>query len=168
MDLSGSWKYAQIISRSRLANNKTVHHVSEFGDGIELLGAVGEIVARRYLGLPEKLHCGFDHGIDIFVYGMKIDVKTTVLTPKVEHRYLQWPTWKPVKADIILLTAVDPVTKIGTVLGYATRLEVQTAPINNNRFVACHEIPIRDLHPAWELIAEGLQICRHTQNREEL
>ena len=157
MDLTGSWEYIQGIAKSRLANNKTPHHVTEFGEGIELLGAAGEIIARRFLGLEERLHSGFDHGIDIRLFGMKIDVKATVLTPKVCHRFLQWPTWKTVKSDIILLTAIDPISKQGTVLGYATKNEMEGAPVNKTRFIACHEIAVNELHPCWELIVEGLR-----------
>jgi len=160
MDLSGSWEYIQKISKSRLANNKTIHHVSEYGEGIEVLGAAGEVVARRFLGLPEKLHEGFDNGIDIWTHGMKIDVKATVLTPKMAYRYLQWPTWKPVKSDIILLTAIDPVTMQGTVLGYATKDEIEGAPINEFRHIPCHEIPAVNLHPAWELVVRQLNGAR--------
>ena len=65
MDLSGSWDYIREIARSRLAHNKTSHHVSEFGEGIELIGVAGEIVARRFLGLPETIHQRFDGGVDL-------------------------------------------------------------------------------------------------------
>lgn len=151
MDLSGSWEYIQSTARSRLAHNKTLRHVTEFGDGIEALGVAGEIVARRFLGIEETVHEGFDHGVDIEWFGMRIDVKATILTPKVNGRYLQWPVWKKVKSGIIILTAIDPLTKSGTVLGYATKNEVLKAPVNTSRFTACHEVPVSELHPAWEL-----------------
>lgn len=154
MDLSGSWKYIAEISKSRLAHNKTSHHVSEYGDGIELIGVAGEIVARRFLGLPEELHQGFDGGVDLTYGGMRVDVKATLLTPNISHRYLQWPETKRIKSDIILLTAVDPILKIGTVLGYANRNDVVNAPINRDRYQPCHEIPVMALRPAWELEAE--------------
>lgn len=151
MDLSGSWKYIQSVAESRLAHNKTPRHISDFGTGIEVLGVAGEIVARRFFGMSEKLHDGFDNGIDLRFAGFTIDVKTTVLTPKVEHRYLQIPEFKPVRADIILMAGVDPINMIGTVLGFATRAEVEKSEINQDRHTPCHEIAVRDLHPAWEL-----------------
>ncbi len=158
MNLSGSWDYIQDVARSRLAHNKTRRHVTEFGPGIELLGVAGEIVARRFLGIEEKLHDGFDHGVDIDWFGMKIDVKATVLTPKVNFRYLQWPIWKKVKSDIILFTTIDPLSKTGTVLGYATKDEILKAPVNSERFTACHEVPVSELHPAWELHMERVRL----------
>lgn len=154
MDLSGSWNYIKRISRSRLAHNKTSHHVSDYGDGIELIGVAGEIVARRFLGLPEELHEGFDGGVDLVYGGMKVDVKATLLTPNIGHRFLQWPETKRIKSDIVLLTAVDPILQIGTILGYANRHDVLNAHVNYERFNPCHEIPVRDLKPAWELEAE--------------
>ena len=154
MDLSGSWKYIADVSRSRLSHNKTSHHVSEYGDGIELIGVAGEIVARRFLGLPEQLHDGFDGGVDLVFGGMKVDVKATILTPNIAHRFLQWPETKRIKADIILLTAIDPITQTGTVLGYANRSDILNAEINRDRFQPCYEIPVRKLRPAWELEAE--------------
>jgi hypothetical protein len=157
MNLNGSWEYIQGIARSRLAHNKTARHVTEFGDGIEVLGVAGEIVARRFLGLEERVHDGFDHGVDISWFGMSIDVKATVLTPRVNFRYLQWPVWKKVKAGIVLFTAVDPITKSGTVIGYATRNEIIASPVNLDRFSACHEIPVSELHPAWELHMERMR-----------
>ncbi len=157
MDLSGSWEYIQSVARSRLAHNKTRRHVTEFGDGIEVLGVAGEIVARRFLGLDEQVHDTFDHGVDIEWFGMKIDVKATVLTPKVNFRYLQWPVWKKVKSEIILFTAVDPLSKSGTVIGYATKDEIMRAPVNAERFSPCHEIPVSELHPGWELHMERVR-----------
>lgn len=158
MDLSSSWQYITDVARSRLAHNKTSHHVYEYGEGIEVLGVAGEIVARRFLGLSEKLHCGFDGGVDLSYATMKIDVKATVLTPNIRHRFLQWPEGKRVRADVILLTAIDPITKIGTVMGYATRNDVQTAPINRSRFQPCYEIPVTSLRPAWELDEEFIRM----------
>jgi hypothetical protein len=163
MDLSGSWPYIERVARNRLAHNKTRHHVSEYGDGIETLGVAGEIVARRFLGLDEILHEGFDGGTDFVFAGKMVDVKATVLTPNIGFRYLQWPEWKPVKADIILMTAIEPVTKTGTVIGYATRAEVEKAEINRTRFSPCHEIPMSKLRPMYELISLQLRITQGGQ-----
>lgn len=157
MDLSGAWSYGRSVSEHRLAHNKTQRHVSEYGDGIELLGVMGEICARRFLGLSEVLHEGFDHGVDILFEGMTIDVKATHLTPLIQHRYLQWPRWKPVKSDYILLAAIDALHRGGTILGYATRAEVLAAPINRDRRYPCREIAVGDLHPAWELEVEAVR-----------
>jgi hypothetical protein len=158
MNLSGSWEYIQGIARNRLAHNKTIRHVTEFGEGIEVLGVAGEIIARRFLGLEEFVHDGFDYGVDIHWFGMKIDVKATVLTPKINFRYLQWPAWKKVRAGIVLFTAVDPLTKSGTVIGYATKDEILQAPVNMERFSPCHEIPVSELHPGWELLMERARL----------
>lgn len=152
MDLSGSWPYICDVARSRLAHNKTERHVSKFGEGIEVLGVAGEIVARRFLGISELLHEGFDGGIDLRFAGMRIDVKATLLTPSVQHRFLQWPEWKRVKADIIVLTAIDPIVQKGTMIGFATRTEIIAAPINATRSSPCHEIPVMNLSPSWLLL----------------
>lgn len=157
MDLSGSWPYIEATARSRLARNKTKRHVYDYGEGIEIIGVAGEIIVRRFLGLPEEVHCGFDHGIDILYVGMGMDVKATVLTPNANHRFLQWPNWKKVRADYIIMTAVDPIGKIGTIIGYATRSEMIQAPVNYKRDTPCREILFTNLHPAWELVVEA---CR--------
>lgn len=154
MNLDGSWTYISDTARSRLAHNKTERHVYQYGEGIELIGVAGEIVARRFLGLDEKVHDRFDQGVDISFMGRKIDVKATILTPKIEFRFLQWAIWKQIKCDIILMTAIDPIHRYGTVLGYATSKEMELAPINYTRFSPCHEIPVKALHPGWELMTE--------------
>ena len=155
MNLSGSWQYIIATAKSRLATNKTPRHIEEFGTGIEVIGVAGEVVARRYLGLDESVHLGFDGGADIVYYGLRIDVKATVLTPKVEFKFLQWSEWKPIRSDIILLTVIDPIEMTGYPVGYATREEMLAAEINQTRHTPCHEISIHDLHPTWMLGAFG-------------
>jgi hypothetical protein len=157
MDLSGSWSYIESIARSRLSHNKTRRHVYDYGEGIEVIGVAGEIIVRRFLGLSETVHERFDHGIDIEYFGLKMDVKATVLTPGASFRFLQWPNWKRVRAGLIVMTVVDPINKIGTIIGYARKAEILAAPVNPNRATPCHEIPFTELHPAWELIVEA---CR--------
>ncbi len=157
MNLDGSWEYIENTARSRLAHNKTSHHVTAYGEGIELIGVAGEIAARRFLGLPEVVHDTFDGGFDLMFAGMKVDVKATIFTPNVAFRSLQWPEWKRVKADIILMTVVDPISKLAEVIGYATADEVKLAPINKGRFNPCHEIPFSKLHPPYELVALTLR-----------
>jgi hypothetical protein len=163
MDLSSSWPYIESVARNRLANNKTRHHVSEYGEGIETLGVAGELLARRFLGLSEVLHEKFDGGTDFMFAGKTVDVKATVLTPNISFRYLQWPEWKPVKADIILMTAIEPVTKQGTIIGYTTREEMTKAPVNCSRFTPCHEIPVISLRPPFELVSMQLRITQGGQ-----
>lgn len=157
MDISGSWPYIESVAKSRLAHNKTKRHVDEYGDYIERIGAAGEIVARRYLGLGEELHEQFDHGIDFRYLDKTFDVKATKLTSKVMHRHLQWPLWKEIKADIIILTAINEELKIGTVIGYALKNEIKEANKNPNRNFPCYEIPISELHPGWLLLAKRLE-----------
>jgi hypothetical protein len=160
MDLSGSWEYIQKASGSRLANNITPRHRYELGVGAEVVGVAGEVVARRFLGLPEMVHEGFDHGVDIKWAGMTIDVKATILTRNLAHRLLQWPKWKRVKSEIVLLTAIDPVIQAGVVVGFAYRHEVEEAPINDTRSQPCHEIAVPDLHQPWELFTMMLGSTR--------
>jgi hypothetical protein len=158
MDLSGSWTHIQEAAKNRLSHNKTAFHIFDYGEGIEVLGAAGEVAARRFFGLPEELHTGFDSGCDLVFAGKRIDVKATVLTPKLNFRYLQWPQSKRVKSDIILLTAVDPISMQAVIVGYATRLEVELAVINNGRAYPCKEIAVINLHPPYELIMEDLRM----------
>jgi hypothetical protein len=157
MDLTGSWDYIVSIARSRLAHNKTIRHVDHYGEEIEVLGVAGELVARRFLGLPEKMHYWFDNGTDLIFGGVQIDVKTTQLTRKISFRYLQWPVWKEVKAPIVLMAAVQMKYKYGTVLGYALREEILSAKMNTTRFTPCHEIPVVDLHQPYELFERRLK-----------
>ncbi len=155
MDLSGSWQIIEAAARSRLSHNKTKRHVYDYGEAIEVIGVAGEVVVRRFLGLPETVHERFDNGIDIEYFGMRMDVKATILTPNASYRFLQWPNWKKVRADYIVMTIIDPINKVGTVVGYATKHEIYAAAVNKNRHQPCHEIAFRELHPAWELIVEA-------------
>jgi hypothetical protein len=157
MDLSGSWSYIERIARNRLANNKTPHHVTKYGEGIELLGVAGEIVARRFLGLNEILHEGFDNGIDLSYLGKRIDVKATELHRNFGIKNLQWPESKRIKCDIVLLTGIDVKNKFGAVIGYAPSYAVKNAPVNYERAYPCHEIPISELIQPYMLLVERLQ-----------
>lgn len=150
MDLSDSWEYIERVAQARLVNNKTSRHIES--DGIELMGVAGEIAARRFLGLPEELHIEFDDGSDLTWRDQRVDVKATVMTPFLDHRFLQWPEWKPVRSEIILLTAVDKDSMVATVIGYATKEEILGAKVNKSRRWPCHEIPVMKLHPAWMLV----------------
>lgn len=162
MDLNGCWAYIESVAQSRLSSNKTSRHVSKFGNQLELLGVAGEIAVRRYLGLPEEVHLGFDHGIDLVYCGKRIDVKATVLTPKLSYRYLQWPVWKQVKSEFVVLTAIHTTSHMAVVVGYATRKEILEAPVNQTRYDPCHEIPVKSLHPVWELVASSMAV-EHVQ-----
>jgi hypothetical protein len=161
MDLTGSWRYVQEIARQRLEHNITKRHVSDYGTGIELLGAAGELAARRFLGLDEHLHTHLDDGVDIRWRGHTIDVKTTHLTPKIEYRFLQWTKDKPVVADLVLMAAVNLRTKQATILGYTEKNNIMRAPINYTRDYPCHEVPVRDLKPAWELLVLDSRRHKH-------
>lgn len=163
MKISGSWPFIIRKARSRLAHNKTRRHVSQYGEGIEIMGVAGELVVRRFLGLDEEIHERFDHGVDIDYYGMKIDVKATVMTPNANYRFLQWPNWKRVRAEYIVMTLIDMIHQEGTIVGYATREEMMAAPINPYRNTPCHEIPFTELHPIWELQVEA---CRRQTSQE--
>jgi hypothetical protein len=151
MNLAPKWDYLREVAKKRLRNNKTIFHVDKYGDDIEVLGAAGELAARRFLGLPEKLHLTKDNGIDLYWRGWKVDVKATHMTKNLEHRFLQWPHYKPIKADIILMTAVNLKYHKATVIGFATANEVAVAPINTKRDIPCHEISVKLLHAAWTM-----------------
>ena len=152
MDLSQAWPYIEEIAARRLANNKTKRHVAEFGEYIEVIGAAGELAARRFLQIPEELHEHFDGGKDILYKGIRIDVKATVWTPRLTQRFLQWPIWKIVKADAVLFTAVNLEQKSAIIVGYALRHEVNQAPVNKERAIPCFEIPVPKLRKAGTLL----------------
>jgi hypothetical protein len=156
MDLTGSWKYIEEVARSRLAHNRTPRHIPGYGDELEILGAAGELAARRFLGFDDRLHTHFDGGVDMAINGKTLDVKATHITPKIRYRYLQWPVSKKVVSDYIVLTGVDMQTRQAVVIGYATRIEIQNAPVNTQRLSPCHEIPVWKLHPAWELLVRKI------------
>ena len=152
MNLGSSWRYLEGVSRSRLAHNKTRHHIYEYGTEIELLGCCGELVVRRFLGLGERLHTEFDGGCDLVWRGRKIDVKATRLTPRLNFRNLQWPLSKKVKADIVVMTAVNIEDRFGIVVGWCWGSKVSQSAVNRERFVACYEMPITELEPPWKLM----------------
>jgi hypothetical protein len=152
MDLSPSWQYILDVAKHRLENNKTERHVSEYGDYIEVIGAAGELAARRFLQLNENLHEHFDGGCDIRYRDIRVDVKATVWTPRLMRRYLQWPIWKQIKADAILFTAINQDKQSAVIVGYALPHDIGRAPLNQARDIPCYEIPIPRLRKASELI----------------
>jgi hypothetical protein len=158
MDLSAQWQYLEEIAAERLKNNITRRHVSQYGTYIELIGAAGELAARRFFHLPEELHTHLDGGTDMVYKDMRIDIKATVWTPKLQHRYLQWPVTKAVRADVILLAAVDIEEQAAMVIGYALPQEIYNAPVNNQRDFPCHEIPIPTLRTP---VALRIASCRN-------
>jgi len=125
--------------------------VSKYGRQIEVLGAAGELAARRSLGLNDHLNTGFDGGVDLTWRGYTIDVKATRLTKALMYRHLQWPMSKTVKSEIALLMAVDVSKKMAVAVGWAWASEIRQAPINKVRDYPCRELPVRSLHPFWEL-----------------
>lgn len=164
MNLEGQWPYLELIASRRIKSNKTAWHIESpayTGENcsaqFEMLGAAGELAARRFLGLPEVLHENFDGGADIELNGMRIDVKATRLTKNIQHRFLQWPYGKPIKTDVVLFTAVDLQSRRAIVIGYATKEDVIKAPVNEKRERPCHEIPTSKLRPAWELEVSAIQ-----------
>ena len=152
MDLRAQWQYLEHIAAERLKNNQTKRHVSHYGTYIELIGAAGELAARRFFHLPEELHTHLDGGTDMIYKGMRIDIKATVWTPRLQHRFLQWPISKVVRADVILLTAVNIEVKAAIILGYALPHDIGRAPVNTERDYACYEIPIPNLRKASHLL----------------
>ena len=152
MDLSASWDYVEAVTKSRLANNKTSRHVADYGTYIETIGTAGELAVRRFLKMPETLHKHFDGGSDLLWNNRRVDVKATILTPRIRFRYLQWRVGKHVKADIIMLTAVNIERRQAILVGWATPDEILRAPVNDKRDYACHEIPTCSLHGAHELL----------------
>jgi hypothetical protein len=157
MDLVQQWPYIEQVAAERLQNNQTKRHVSQYGTYIEVIGAAGELAARRFFQLPETLHTHLDGGCDMYYKGMRIDIKATVWTPKLQFRYLQWPRTKPVRSDVILLTAVNIETKSAILAGYALPDDIKKAPINTERDFPCYEIPVPSLRKASALLrAEDL------------
>lgn len=152
MDLGAQWPYIEQVAAERLQNNQTKRHVSQYGTYIEVIGAAGELAARRFFQLPETLHTHLDGGCDMYYKGMRIDIKATVWTSKLQFRYLQWRATKPIRADVILLTAVSIETKSAVLVGYALPGDIRNAPINTERDFACYEIPIPRLRKASHLL----------------
>jgi hypothetical protein len=54
------------------------------------------------------------------------------------------------------------------VLGFATRAEVLAAPINDERYIPCHEIKVTSLHRPWELTAASFYIGRRLKEAVHL
>jgi len=168
MDLRRHWSYIGRVARKRLANNKTSRHVSEYGTDIEVIGAAGEFAARLFFGISTRLHVKFDHGTDINWRGYTIDVKATRLTPRLHHRFLQWPAWKECKTDIVLMTAVDLRGKRAIIVGWAWGEDIKKARINHDRDYPCHEIPIPNLYPTWRLFVLRSKNARRKNNEGEV
>lgn len=148
MDLSSDWPYIQHIAAERLRHNKTTHHRARYGTEIEIMGAAGELAARRYLGLNEELGTHFDGGVDLFLHGLSIDIKST----RPYSKWLQVAYFKRVSADLILMMAVSIKHKTARPFGFAWREEILSAPLDLRMDDACHHIPVEELHPAQELL----------------
>jgi hypothetical protein len=98
------------------------------------------------------LHTHLDGGVDMLYKDMRIDIKATLWTRKLQCRFLQWPITKVIKSDVILLTAVNIDAKSAIIVGYALPHDVSRAPINQDRDYACHEIAIPKLRKASQLL----------------
>jgi len=151
MNLTNRWEYILKVAEKRLENNITEMHLYGYGDELEILGVAGEIAARRFFQLPEEVHEGFDHGVDMTYNGYDIDVKSSHIK-KHKKKILQWPIWKWVKADIIVYVGINPKTKYARVMGYVPGSEILKAPINHTRPIPCHEIPVEELYDPKELL----------------
>ena len=151
IDLSRDWPYILRVAELRLAHNQTERHISQYGDSIEIRGAAGEFAARRFFGLPETLHTEFDGGIDLRLGEKSVDVKTTKLVDYIDKLHLQWPYLKPFVAEIVVLAAVDIDSQTAEMIGWATKEEMEAAPVNPNRRDPCHEIKVTKLRPIQEL-----------------
>ena len=151
IDLSRDWPYILRVAELRLAHNQTERHVSLYGNSIEIRGAAGEFAARRFFGLPEKLHTEFDGGVDLRLDEKSVDVKATKLVDYIDKLHLQWPYGKPFIAEIIILTAVDIEGMRAEMIGWATKDEMEAAPVNPDRRDPCHEIKVTKLRPIQEL-----------------
>jgi hypothetical protein len=148
MNLSSDWPYIQQIAAERLRNNKTPRHRAKYGTEIEVMGAAGELAARRFLGLPENLGTTFDGGIDLYLHGITVDVKST----KPSSKWLQVAYYKRVAADMILMMFVDTNRFEARPVGFAWRGEVLNAPLDLLMDDPCHRISIDDLHTPKELL----------------
>jgi hypothetical protein len=148
MNLRSDWPYIQQIAAERLRNNKTPRHRAKYGTEIEIIGAAGELAARRFLGLSEQLGTTFDGGIDLSLHGLTIDVKST----KPWSKWLQLAYYKRVAADVLLMMSVNVKKKTAIPRGFAWREEILAAPIDISVDDACHRIHIDELHPIHELL----------------
>jgi len=145
------WNYILRVSRTRLKNNRTPFHVESKDGKFEVIGAAGEMAARRYFGLKEELHLHFDGGTDMKFHGLRINVKATEYSLVKPRHFLQWPIEKDINCDVAVMTMVDLLNKRVAVIGFALQDELLVAPINHKRPYTCREIPIRDLHPIADL-----------------
>ena len=155
MNLITDWPYIEEVARKRLETNQTKRQITAFGETLEIMGAAGELAARRVLGVNGVLHEGFDGGCDIEWCGKRIDVKATSFQG-IRQKHLQWPLWKKIKSDYIIMTGVDIKAKMVEVLGYVTAEELASAPENKSRSQPCRELPITELHPMWHLLLEKI------------
>jgi hypothetical protein len=152
MNLCSDWPYIQHVAAERLRNNKTPRHRADYGTEIEVIGAAGELAARRFLGLPEELGTSFDGGIDITLHGITIDVKST----KPTSRWLFVAYYKRVAAHVILMMSVDSIRQTAIPRGFAWKHEILAAPLDLEQVDACHHIHVSDLHSIDEL----MEACR--------
>jgi len=137
-------------SDRRLENNKTVNHQSQYGTEIELMGAAGELAALRYFGYREVLGTHFDGGRDMVWRGWDIDVKSTKMQ-NLPYGFLQWPTHKTIKSDIIVLVGIEITTLEFEIVGFAFKQEFDRLDINEKADQPCWEIAMKNLHPTCEL-----------------
>lgn len=148
MDLSSDWPYIQHIAAERLRHNKTALHRANYGTEIEVMGAAGELAARRYLGLSEELGTHFDGGVDLSLHGLTVDIKST----RPWSKWLQVAYYKRVVADVILMMSVHMKRQAARPFGFAWREEILAAPLDLRMDDACHHIPVEELHPVRELL----------------
>jgi hypothetical protein len=104
MNLQSDWAYILEVAERRLKYNKTPRHIASEKGRLEIIGAAGEVAARRFLGLPERLHNHFDGGVDLNWRGYRIDVKSTGFAG---HLRGPQPKHSPDGRPVIILTSLE-------------------------------------------------------------
>jgi hypothetical protein len=152
MNLRDDWDYILKKAQERYSKVRTQWHVNRYGNRLEIMGAAGEVAARRLLRLERDLHVGFDGGIDFMWRGKKVDVKATRKYPHVECTALQWPLTRQINADLIILVLVDAENKEADIVGYITKAELENARTNLSASIPCLEVPTTKFHCIYELL----------------
>jgi len=160
MLITDAWDYILDVARERLVANFHRHNSHRLGDHIEVLGVAGELAARRFLGLPERVLGVGDPGWDIEIpstdvlgdpYVWTIDVKSRPWIEGFWRMPLQWPLHKPMRADLALLVFVHLAERRAAVVSFAGKEDLEAAPIDTGGLMPCRLVDPQNMQPATRL-----------------
>jgi hypothetical protein len=145
---------ARKIETIRESKKGNLNHNSYLNSGSHLIGALAEVIVGEVLGLAPSLSDVIDNGFDfVLADGRTVDTKAATYYKSPD---IKVPVTTTKWADLYILVSLNTDRMLGRVEGYATKEEVQRAPVKtygtDSRYGKNFAIGRNALHPLHELL----------------